>query len=52
MTTISTKLSPAVAKQFAKAADILEMTHEEAAAEAIKLFARSISPTASKKRKK
>lgn len=41
VTTIVAKLDPALAKRVAKAADLLGLTHEELAREAIRLFVRA-----------
>jgi predicted transcriptional regulator len=44
VTTITARLDPDLAKRVAKAADLLRMTHEQFATEAIRLFVRSVSP--------
>jgi hypothetical protein len=44
VTTIVATLTPDLAKRVARAADVLGLTHEQLAIEAIRLFARSIAP--------
>lgn len=51
MTTITAKLDPDLAKRVAKAADIVGLTHEQLAAEAIRLFVRSVAPQARRPRR-
>ena len=52
MTTITAKLDPNLARRVAKAADIVGLSHEQLAAEAIRLFVRSVAPQAPKRRPK
>jgi predicted transcriptional regulator len=52
VTTITAQLDPDLAKRVAKAADILRMTHEQIATEAIRLFVRSVSPELRQPRRK
>jgi predicted transcriptional regulator len=44
LTTISAQLDPDLARRVAKAADILKLTHEQVATEAVRLFVRSVTP--------
>lgn len=44
MTTITAKLDPSLAKRVARAADIVNLTHEQFVVEAIRLFVRSLDP--------
>jgi hypothetical protein len=54
LTTITAQLDPDLARRVAKAADLLKLTHEEFATEAVRLFVRSVGPDvpARKPRKK
>jgi hypothetical protein len=44
VTTIVAKLDPALAKRVARAADIVNLSHEQFCIEAIRLFVRSLDP--------
>jgi predicted transcriptional regulator len=50
MTTIVAKLDPDLARRVARTADLLRLTHEQLAAEAIRLFVRSCGPAADLRR--
>lgn len=51
MTTIVAKLPVALAKHVAYAADVLGLSHQELAVEAIRLFVRSVAPQKRKRRR-
>lgn len=52
VTTLVVKLPPALAISVAKAADILSLTHEQLALEAVRLLVRSVAPDVSPRRRK
>lgn len=52
MTTVVLKLPVALAKGLSRAADVLHMTNEQAAVESVRLFVRSVAPTAAAMRKR
>lgn len=44
MTTLVVKLPPALARRVALTADVLKMSHEQVAIEALRLLTRSVAP--------